>query len=81
VAELESQANRGLEIGNKGLDELKQLQEMAREGMLDMSFTGKMPTAEERMYAKAGTIDAIIRSCAEDLDATFFQSFCLLRLQ
>ncbi|ABE52679.1 PINc/VapC family ATPase [Methanococcoides burtonii] len=71
VAELESQANRGLDIGNKGLDELKQLQEMAREGMLDMSFTGKIPTAEERMYAKAGTIDAIIRSCAEDLDATF----------
>lgn len=71
VAELESQANRGLEIGNKGLDELKQLQEMARQGMLDMSFTGERPTAEDRMYAKAGAIDAIIRSCAEDLDATF----------
>ncbi|NPE29883.1 Flp pilus assembly complex ATPase component TadA [Methanococcoides sp. SA1] len=71
VAELESQANRGLEIGNKGLDELKQLQEMAQQGMLDISFTGKRPTAEESMYAKAGAIDAIIRSCAEDLDATF----------
>ncbi|WP_135610327.1 PINc/VapC family ATPase [Methanococcoides sp. AM1] len=71
VAELESQANRGLEIGNKGLDELKQLQELAREGLIDVSFTGERPTIEERKYAKEGALDAIIRSCAEELDATF----------
>ncbi|WP_135606772.1 PINc/VapC family ATPase [Methanococcoides sp. NM1] len=71
VAELESQANRGLEIGNKGLDELKQLQELAKEGMVDISFTGERPTIEERKYAKEGAVDAIIRSCAEELDATF----------
>ncbi|WP_445476417.1 PIN domain-containing protein [Methanococcoides methylutens] len=71
VSELESQANRGLEIGNKGLDELKKLQEMAKEGLIDVSFTGERPTIEERRYAKEGAVDAIIRSCAEQLDATF----------
>lgn len=71
IAELESQANRGLEIGNKGLDELKQLQELANKGLVDISFTGERPTIEERKYAKEGAVDAIIRSCAEQLDATF----------
>ncbi|WP_440953049.1 PINc/VapC family ATPase [Methanococcoides sp. FTZ1] len=71
VAELESQANRGLEIGNKGLDELKQLQEMAKDGIIDISFMGERPTAEERRYAGEGAVDAIIRSCAEEAGATF----------
>ncbi|MEL4306130.1 PINc/VapC family ATPase [Methanococcoides sp. LMO-2] len=71
VAELESQANRGLEIGNKGLDELKQLQEMAKEGLIDISFIGERPTIEERKYAREGAVDAIIRSCAEEAGATF----------
>ncbi len=71
VAELEAQANRGLEIGNRGLDELKSLQDMAGEGKISISFTGKRPGPEEVKLAKGGEIDALIRSSAEEIGATF----------
>jgi ATPase len=71
VAEIEAQANRGLEIGYKGLEELQALQELAREGKITVSFTGERPNPDQVKLAKGGEIDALIRSAAEELDAKF----------
>lgn len=40
VAELEAQANRGLEIGQKGLEELNQLNKFEQEGLIELDFVG-----------------------------------------
>ncbi|MCD4704301.1 MAG: PINc/VapC family ATPase [Methanosarcinaceae archaeon] len=71
MAELEAQANRGLEIGYKGLDEVQELRHLADEGMITLGFVGQRPGPDEVKLAKGGEIDALIRSTAEELDATF----------
>ena len=43
VSELEAQANRGREIGFKGLEELKELSEMAKKGEIRLDYQGKRP--------------------------------------
>ena len=64
LAELESQANRGLETGVAGLDELAALQRMAGEGKVTVEFTGTRPSSDEVERAKRGAIDALIRDTA-----------------
>lgn len=71
VAEIEAQANRGLEIGYKGLEELQAIQELSREGLVDVSFVGIRPGPDQVKLAKGGEIDALIRSVGEELDAKF----------
>ncbi|WP_406660233.1 PINc/VapC family ATPase [Methanolobus sp. ZRKC3] len=71
VAELEAQANRGLEIGLKGLEELKKLQKMAEDGEIYLDFTGERPSYNQIRLASDGEIDALIRESAIELDATF----------
>jgi len=71
VAELEAQANRGLEIGQKGLEELNQLNQFEQEGLIELDFVGERPNLEQVQLAKGGEIDALIRSTAEDFDALF----------
>ena len=61
IAELESQGNRGLEIGFIGLEEI---QEIRNDGTLTIEFMGERPTDTQIKYAKAGEIDAIIREIA-----------------
>jgi len=70
--ELQSQASRGREIGFIGLDELKNLRELAKEKELKLRFTGKRPSLEDIQLSKAGRMDAIIRDVAKDEDAEFF---------
>lgn len=41
IAELEAQANKGKETGFKGLEELKELSEMAKSGEITIEYTGK----------------------------------------
>ncbi|MDD5254283.1 MAG: PINc/VapC family ATPase [Candidatus Nanoarchaeia archaeon] len=70
IAELERQANSGLETGFLGLDELQMLQEMARTGRVKIEIIGNRPNAMQIKYAKSsGEIDAIISELAFDKDA------------
>ena len=74
VAELEAQANDGLDSGWDGLEELQRLADFADEGAIDLEYVGDRPSAIERGHASEGEIDAAIRDIAEDLEATFLTS-------
>ncbi len=74
VSELEAQANRGKEIGFKGLEELKELSEMAKRGEIKLDFTGKRPTLEQMKLASSGEIDSMIRAVAVEKNAIFMTS-------
>jgi len=71
VAELEAQANRGLEIGFRGLEELQRLQEMAIEGAIKIHFCGKRPNLDQVKLARGGEIDALIRETAREAGGKF----------
>ncbi len=71
LAELEHQANMGRETGMNGLNEIVELQEIAKEGKIYIHFHGKYPTKEEIEYNR---IDAMIREIAEEVGATLFTS-------
>ena len=71
VSELEAQANRGFEIGQKGLDELLELRTLSDEGAITLSFVGEQPSLEQVKLASSGGIDAMIRAQAVELDAVF----------
>ncbi len=70
VAELESQANEGIDTGWDGLSELQALAELAEAGEIGVEFVGRAPTDAERRRAARGDVDALIRGIAEDRGAT-----------
>lgn len=70
VAELESQANDGLDTGWEGLSELETLADLAADGTIDLEYVGERPGHG----ADDGTLDAIIRDVAEELEATLLTS-------
>ncbi|WAI00748.1 PINc/VapC family ATPase [Methanogenium organophilum] len=72
VAELESQANQGREIGFSGLIELQQLSDMAGEGIIELEYTGKRPSLEQVKLASGGEIDALIRDVALEYEDVRF---------
>ncbi len=74
VSELEAQANRGKETGFKGLEELKELSDMAKTGEIKLEFTGKRPSLEQIKLASAGEIDSMIRAVAVENNAIFITS-------
>ncbi|KCZ73550.1 ATPase (PilT family) [Candidatus Methanoperedens nitroreducens] len=74
VSELEAQANRGREIGFKGLEELKELNEMAKRGEISLQYQGKRPSPEQVKLAPAGEIDSMIRAIAVENNAIFITS-------
>lgn len=74
VAELESQANQGREIGFSGLAELQRLDRMAQEGLCTVRFVGARPSLDQVRLAAGGEIDAMIREAAHEHDATFVTS-------
>jgi len=61
IAELENQANRGLEIGLIGLEEV---QEIRKSKDVKMEFAGDRPNEFQIKLAKSGEIDALIREIA-----------------
>lgn len=69
IAELESQANRGLEIGIKGIEELQELNTLSREGIIELIYAGRRPNLDEVKLARNGEIDALIRETALENDA------------
>ncbi|TAJ44851.1 PINc/VapC family ATPase [Methanofollis fontis] len=74
VAELESQANQGREIGFSGLNELQNLSKMATEGTIELKYVGERPSLDQVKLASGGEIDALIRRVAIEHDATFITS-------
>ncbi len=74
VSELEAQANRSRETGFKGLEELKELSDMAKTGEIRLEFTGKRPTLEQIKLATTGEIDSMIRQVAVENNAVFITS-------
>jgi ATPase len=71
VSELEAQANKGKEIGFKGLEELYELRKLADRGEIQLKFTGVQPTLEEIKLSKEGRMDALIRSTAIEVGGLF----------
>jgi ATPase len=71
---LETQANQGKEIGFNGLEELRKLQDMAREGRISIEYTGSRPTLNQIRMAPGGEIDDMIRSIAVENDAMLVTS-------
>ncbi|TGC08145.1 PINc/VapC family ATPase [Methanolobus halotolerans] len=71
VAELEAQANRGLEIGFEGLEELQRLQDLANKGQIKLFFHGERPNLDQVKLARGGEIDSLIRETAIELGAKF----------
>jgi len=74
ISELEAQANRGRETGFKGLEELKELSDIAKRGEITLVFTGKRPSLEQIKLASGGEIDAMIRAVAVENNALFITS-------
>jgi ATPase len=74
VAELESQANQGREIGFSGLTELQNLCRLAEEGAIEIKFVGSRPSLEQVKLASGGEIDALIRQAAIEHGAIFITS-------
>lgn len=72
VDELENQANKGLEIGWTGIQEIEDLRKLGEEHGFTVSFTGRKPSMEEIDLAASGRIDALIRDVAEELNATLY---------
>ncbi|MBW3583709.1 MAG: PINc/VapC family ATPase [Euryarchaeota archaeon] len=69
VSELEAQANRGMDAGFNGLDEIVALQRLADEGRIRLRFVGPLPTQDEIDRSGQGAIDALIRDVAGEEDA------------
>jgi ATPase len=74
VAELEAQANRGMDAGFTGLDELVALQSLRERGEIKLRYTGIRPSLQDIQLARGGEIDAQIRSVARDEDAVLVTS-------
>jgi ATPase len=74
IAELESQANQGREIGFSGLTELQELCRMAAEGIVELKFVGVRPSLDQVKLASGGEIDALIRNVALADNAKFITS-------
>jgi len=70
IAELEAQANQGRATGFAGLEELRELNRLAREGIVDIEVVGERPGPREISGARLGSIDALIRDYAYEAGAT-----------
>ncbi|MFB6190796.1 MAG: PINc/VapC family ATPase [Candidatus Nanohaloarchaea archaeon] len=72
VDELENQANRGLETGYTGIEEIDRIRKIGEREGFEVKFTGRKPTEEEIELADNGRIDALIRDLAEERGATLY---------
>ena len=67
IAELENQANKGLEIGFLGLEEIQEIRKLKK---IKLEFIGDRPNEKQIKFAKSGEIDAFIREIAYKEKAT-----------
>ena len=66
ISELENQANKGLEIGFLGLEEIQELRTL---NDIKIEFIGNRPNETQIKFAKSGEIDAYIRELAYQQNA------------
>lgn len=72
LAELESQANHGREVGFMGLEELQKLKDISNNNdSIELKYVGERPKEFEIKYAKSGEIDSMIRELALKEGAIF----------
>ncbi|MEM2956123.1 MAG: PIN domain-containing protein [Candidatus Pacearchaeota archaeon] len=71
IAELEHLANKGQDVGFKGLEEIAKFH---RYKNIKVKFVGPRPSESHIKYAKSGEIDALIRSLASTYKATLITS-------
>ena len=64
MAELENLANKGIEEGFLGLEDIAKLHHLKRQYKLSIYFEGLRPNETQIKYAKSGEIDALIREIA-----------------
>ena len=64
LAELEHQANENQSEGFLGLEEVKEILELSKKGLVELEFFGKKPTETYIRGAKGGAIDDLIREIA-----------------
>lgn len=74
LALLEAQAVRGQETGYAGLTELKQMQQLAWAGQIELVFKGDRPRFDPLRLAETGEIHAMVRAVAEEEDAVLITS-------
>ncbi|MGM0397501.1 MAG: ATPase, T2SS/T4P/T4SS family, partial [Halobacteriota archaeon] len=74
IGEIESQANRGRDIGWDGIEELQRLADLHDDGKIEVEYVGGRATEAEIQRASEGAIDAVIREVAVEYDATFVTS-------
>ncbi len=71
MSELENQANTGRETGLIGLEEIQNLQALAKKKKITLQLLGERPTEFAKKNAKrGGVIDAAIRDMAHEQQAT-----------
>lgn len=70
MSELENQANTGRETGLIGLEEIQELQKLAKQEKIKVEIIGERPNVYQMKFAKrGGEIDAFIRDIAYKEDA------------
>jgi ATPase len=74
VGELEAQANAGKTAGWEGLAELQRLVEISEADEIDVEYDGRRAAGGEKRDADEGDIDALIRSVAQEREATLLTS-------
>lgn len=72
LEELRAQASKGREIGFRGLEEIKQLREFEKKGIISIRKTERRQTMEEIQLAKYGRIDALIMDIAKQENAVLY---------
>ncbi len=71
MAELENQANSGRDTGLIGLEEIQELQKLAKKGKIEIKLLGDRPNIYQIQEAKrGGEIDSYIRDLAYNESAT-----------
>ncbi len=64
MAELENLANKGVEAGFNGLDEVAGFHNLRRKYPVQIHFQGARPNEMQIKFAKSGEIDSVIRDTA-----------------
>jgi len=80
IAELQNQASRGLEVGFRGLDELKKIREICESKKLPYFVRGSLPTIEDIKLAHSGRIDELILELSKKISATLYTSDYVMHL-
>ncbi|MFH1249437.1 MAG: PIN domain-containing protein [archaeon] len=70
MAELENLANKGVEAGFIGLEEITMLHQLKKHHNFSVYFEGLRPNEHQIKFAKSGEIDALIREIARKNNAT-----------